>query len=402
MADSKSGPVKPPVLDLTARDIADPARDSQPILAEPIPAGTETGREPHDEPRPEVEPAAAAPEPPRPAAGAKAGGLAFGTMLAGAILGVAGAYGLAYVGYWPGSNAAAADPRLAQYGAALPELRTQIDTASGELATLTQRVKTLEINSAPATMGAAPELTALEADVVGLKAALAKVVPAQQAADLAGITGEIAALRSSLAELGARIGTAEAGIGRLGTSVAATSATLAAQPGDIGAVLQLPLVLSGLEAAFANGRPYAIELAALHAGLPDAAVPAAITNAAQTGLVRGDLIAQRFAQLLPDILNGRPAAPDAGWQDSVGGWFRSLVALRPTSAVAGDDPEAVVSRLEAAIARRDFIEAEALLAKLPAPMAAAAAELPGAIAAQASAAQLLQMLRDTALRGAGK
>jgi hypothetical protein len=58
-----------------------------------------------------------------------------------------------------------------------------------------------------------------------------------------------------------------------------------------------------------------------------------------------------------------------------------------------------MSRLEGAIARRDFIAAETLLAALPAPMLAAAGEVPALVAAQADAARFLDTLRARALAG---
>ncbi|MEO5805302.1 hypothetical protein [Devosia sp.] len=395
MADAKSGPVKPPVIDLTARDTT-AARASETKAA---PTASESKPEPRPTPAP------------RPAAtkvvdDSESGGFGFGAMLAGAVLGLGAAYGLAWAGYWP-SAAVKVDPRLAQYDKALPELRTEAQTTQAELATLTQRVKALETAPAPAagtTAAAAPvDLSAIEAEIADLKKQVAAVpAAAAPAVDISGVTGDVATLKTGVTDLSTRLTAAEAGLTKLGGSVDATAAALAKQPADINSVLQLPLILSGLETAFASGRPYEIELAALRAGMPDATVPTEIANAAKTGLVRGDVIAQRFAELLPDILAGRPANPDASWQDGTLDWFRSIIALRPTGAVEGDDPEAVVSRLEAAIGRRDFVAAQALLAKLPAPMVTAAAEVPAQIAAQATAAQLLVTLRDTVLGEAGK
>lgn len=400
MADDKNGPVKPPVIDLTARDAAVPETPVPPKSAEAKPAPGKPEPKPTSQPRPT---STTREEP-------ESGGLGFVWMLAGAILGLGAAYGLAWAGYWPAPKPvpSLADPRLAQYDKAFPELRTETQTVTAELATLTQRVKTLETAPAAAATGtaAAPvDVSGIKADIDALKkqiAALPAPAAAAPAVDLSAVTGDVAGLKTSLTELSARVGTAEAGIAKLGTSVDATSAALAKQPSDINSVLQLPLILSGLETAFANGRPYEIELAALRAGLPDASIPEAVAGAAKTGLTRGDVIAQRFADLLPDILAGRPANPDASWQDGALDWFRSMIALRPTGAVEGDDPEAVASRLEAAIGRRDFVAANDLLAKLPAPMIAAAAELPAAIDAQATAAQLLDSLRNTVLSEAGK
>ena len=80
-------------------------------------------------------------------------------------------------------------------------------------------------------------------------------------------------------------------------------------------------------------------------------------------------------------------------------WFRSAIALRPTGEIEGDTPEAVMSRLEGAIARRDFVTAESLLAALPAPMLTAGEDVPALVASQAEATRFLDVLRTSALSG---
>ena len=383
--DGKSGAVKPPVLDLKARETGADKAETKPAAPRETPV------------RPK-------PAEPAPASGS----FAFGATLAGAVLGLAAAYGLAWLGLWPTSPApaAVADPRLAQFATAIPELETVTQTTQTELATLNQRIGALESAEPAATTAVAAEpvdLSGIEGDV----AALAAKVDSLAAAPVATAdTGAVDALRTDLAalvtrfdEVAARLGTAEAGLRTLDTTMTQTTATLADQPSDIGAVLQLPLILSGFETAFATGRSYDTELAALRTAVPGAAIPTAIANSAATGLTRPDVIARRFAEVLPDMLAGRPANPDAQWQDGALDWFASAIALRPTGEVDGDTPEAVMSRLEGAVARRDFADAETLLASLPAPMLAAGQDVPALIASQAEATRFLDTLRASALAG---
>ncbi len=395
--ETRTGPVKPPVLDLKARESATDKPETK----------GDAKAEAKPEPKPaSVKEAPARTKPPEPAAG----GFGFGAALLGGVLGLAAAYGLAWFGFWPAapSPVPAADPRVAQLATAVPELETVTQTTQAELATLNQRIGALETATPAAPAAAAPaaapvDLSGVETDLAALAARVdtlaATPAPAADTGATDALRTELAALATRLDEVAARLGTAEAGLRTLDNTVSETTATLADQPSDIGAVLQLPLILSGFETAFATGRPYATELGALRAAAPDASIPTAIANKAETGLTRPDLIASRFAAVLPAMLAGRPVAEDASWQDGALDWFRSAIALRPTGEIEGDTPEAVMSRLEGAIARRDFVTAETLLASLPAPMLAAGEDVPALVAEQAEAARFLDGLRASALSG---
>jgi hypothetical protein len=295
---------------------------------------------------------------------------------------------------------AVGDPRLETYGRAIPELETVTRTTQAELATLNQRVASLEQG--------APSGAAVPADVTGVTDDLARLssridglekTPTPDTGAVDALRSDFTALGGRIDELGARVGTAEASLRTLDTTMSETRATLAAQPSDIGAVLQLPLILSGFETAFATGRPYETELAALRAAAPATKIPTVIANQASEGLTRPDVIAQRFDAVLPAILAGRPADPDAEWQSGALNWFAGAIALRPTSEMDGDTTEAITSRLIGAVERRDFATAQSLLQRLPGPMQAAAGAVPAMLAEQAEAETFLQALRDSALSG---
>lgn len=404
--DTKSGPIKPPVLDLTARESASGAKPDPKAEAKPASA-IPPGAKPADKPVRAAAPA----EPSFP----------LGATIAGGVLGLAAAYGLALGGLWPAppppaAPAAVADPRLAQFAAAIPELETVTRTTQSELAAVNQRIAALETAepaavpppqeapraAAPTQPTPAPavDLRAIEAELAALQSRVeALPTDAPPPVDVEALNGDIAGLGSRLDELAARLGTAEAGLRTLDTTVSQTTAALAEQPDDIGAVLQLPLILSGLETAFANGRPYETELASLRAASPSTQPPTSVANAAPTGLPRPDLIQQRFGEVLPTILAGRPADPDAQWTNGALDWFASAIALRPTGELPGDAPQAIASRLEGAIARRDFAAAKTLFDALPEPMRSAADDVPAMVAAQADAAQFLQTVRTEALAG---
>lgn len=436
--ETKSGAVKPPLLDLKARSSgAEPTKDAAKDPSKD-PAKSELGSKPEapgstatkpdtsaasaskptstpgasagstDKAKAETSKPATAAKPASAAPGASGAGFGFGAAIVGGLLGLGAAYGLAYAGLWPAPapTPAVADPRLASFDKAIPALQSTTESTQAAVVALTDRVDALE-KAAPASAPDADTTTTdsgtLQDDLAALSARVDSLAnaPATGAdpAALDGLRSDLAALGSRIDELASRMGTAEANLRSLDSSVAQTSAQLASQPSDIGAVLQLPLILSGFETAFATGRPYETELAALRAADPKAEIPTAIANQAAQGLTRPDVIARRFDSVLPAILAGRPADPNAGWQDGALDWLAGAIALRPTGEIEGDTPDAIVSRLVGAVDRRDFTTAQTLLKSLPASMQSAAQDIPALFAEQAQAEAFLQSLRDAALKG---
>jgi len=415
MTDNKGGPVKPPVIDLSAREGAkpEPANKSNGTAArpgEPAGAGKAAANEP---PRAATPPSSGL----RPEGEPNGGSMALG-IVGGGVLGLAAAYALAWAGLWPSSP----DPRVAEVSQMLPQIRQvvtgvpDLQTAIAETAAgmdgLDERIATLESTaqaSAPAAAAGtapAPDLSSIEAEIASLTERLDALGTAP-AGDGGGET--VAALRGSLDTLAAQVTTLETRIGEqeaqlegMGETLAATQATVAAQPSDIGAAVRLPLVLSSMEAAFAEGRPFSAELDALRRAAPEMEVPQTLIDAAGTGLPRREAIERTFAAVLPAMLADRPADPDADWQQATLDWLRARLALRPVGDVEGDSPEAQAARLEAAIARGDYATADELVAALPEPMRAAAGDVPQMVAMRADAARLLEAVRRAALTLAGE
>lgn len=386
---ARSAAVKPPVLEGKARAAE---------AAKPEPGKAEKPEQPaKPEPKPPVRPVAETPR-------ESDAGRTWLAGLAGGVLGLGGAYALAVLGYWPAPAPAAApppDPRIAQVSTAVPELQTIANTVQSELSVLSNRVAALETRE-PAGTGETPDLAPLAADIAALEARLDALAAAPAA------PGDVSDDHiQSLAMLESQLGSLQRGAGSVADELAAMTERIAAletqqQARASGAESQarLPLILSGFEAAFAAGRSYDGELAALRQALPDLAVPETIAAGAMTGLKRPDAVIEAFNAALPDILAARPLDGEAGWQGATADWFRGVIALRPTGEVAGDGPEAVIARLEAGLARRDFGTAQAEFSQLPEPMQAAAGPVATDIAAQAEAAAFLMALRQAAL-GAG-
>ncbi|SMQ86063.1 Uncharacterized conserved protein [Devosia lucknowensis] len=390
---AKTGPVKPPVLEGTARPAssskpADPPKPAEKSAAEK-PAGKAAELPPVTKPKVD-EPKA------------DGNGRAWIAGISGGIIGLGAAYALASLGLWPATpqTAAPADPRLAQFATAIPNLETATGTVQDDLVTLTSRVASLEtaLREAPAAEptgtdpALAEQIDALSARIDALAEAQPQGTTSPEA--LSAIENELATLRTEGTNTATQLAETQQQLATLTQSTTETA-------GADAAAVRLPLIFSGLESAFGSGRGFETELAALRQALPETLVPEAVAGRAASGLPRPESIASRLNAALPDMLAGRPATADVGWQDATADWFRGVIAMRPAGAVEGNTPDATIARLEDAVARRDFASAEAEINALPEPMRRAAGELPADISSLAAAQTFLAELRQSVLNAGG-
>jgi hypothetical protein len=346
---------------------------------------------------------------------------------AGALLGVGLAYLLANWVALPQQAPRYADPttplselsdRLLALDARVASLEeTTIDTRVAADATLVQLDTTTtalrqEIDDVRRAMpapqpaadlsGLEQQLQTLESRVSAIGAGVSSADATRFAENLVSLEQKLARIEAGFAQLDSRFGAGDTAVTALRNDIEEVKAALAAQSRTlggtaIGPAVKLPLIVSGLEAAFASGRAYASELDGLRALLPDLAVPATLTQRAATGLPRPDALLARFEDRLPDILTGRTGESTGDWTKDALEWAKALLALRPAEEREGDTPEAIVSRLEGAMQRRDFLAAAALLAQLPPAMRSAAGDVGTDIATLAEAETFITRLRSEAL-----
>lgn len=391
MAERSTGPVKPPVIDLTPRNTNTPPPDSGATAAPKARTSARPGNLP----------------------------LLGGAVLSGAVLGTALTYLLSGVVPLPGRAPDLTAP-LGEQATRVDDLNTRLfalEGASAEtqsaLEATTGRLETgladlgRSIEDVRAAIPALPDpvdLTPLEEQLATLKAQIDAVAAGASGTDASAIATSLSALDAGLASLGTRLNGVDQTIVALRADIETTRDTLvthveAALPNEAGPLLKLPLILSGLESAFETGRPFADELRTVRDILPQLPVPAALESAANAGLVRPDRLAVRFADALPAILSARATGSD-DWMQSALDWTKGVLALRPIEEIEGETPDAIVSRLEGAMARRDFTAARDLLASLPAPMQAAAEPVAADIGAHADAQGFIAGLRARALDSA--
>lgn len=453
MAERKSGPVKPPVIDLKARpaetsaataEAKAAAKPTESLKSAESPKAAESPKpapaKPQEAAHPEV--AAKQPEPAKPGVEAKPTFVAPATPggttpwmpavaggIGGALLATAVCYGLAYAGLWPASSGAARldqlEQRLAQSekaGAgnltALADINTRLAGLESDFAArLAAASSALDaVKASIAKAQPAADLAPLNAQLKTLSGRLDAIAAGASSADAGAIAANLATVQKGLSDLSdkvaaldTRAGATDSELQNLKSGLDSAQAAIAAaakapSAAAIATTMQLPLLLSILESDFAAGRPFATDLQNVQAALPDAKIPASVASAASTGLPQPDALVQRFEAVLPDILGARPPTGDASWQGQIADWVKNTLALRQAGEAEGTTPDAIASRLEGAVNRHDFPAAAKLLAQLPEPMRTAAGDTGTGIVALADAQTLVADLRAKALapQGAGK
>lgn len=218
---------------------------------------------------------------------------------------------------------------------ALPPLRAEVQTLSGRLDKLEQSLEALANLPADGSVSAA-QIAAVSAAVETLRAELAGLKAAPDEAALRTIA------RDELGKWQAESAEKHRAEAEATVAIAARTAALAR-----------------LSAAAETGLPYADAVAAL-AG---EALPDVITRYADTGLPP---LSQGFAEAARAALDaGLRAAPGASLGDRLLSFLRVQTGARSLTPQDGDDPDAILSRAEAAVAAGDAQGALDELAALP-------------------------------------
>ena len=378
-----------PTIDLTATEVP-PPQQAAPLQPDPPPAA--------EEPAPEKT-AAAETQPART-------GATFGAAtLTGGAAGVAGAL-LVLLGLYVA-------------GLVHPATSTTTTTQAADskaIEALAQRVGALETeikNMPPGDAGVAARLAAAESAMKSLGVALAALSRRNDdIAANAGRAGERAdAVQKTIAELRARVqdaaktssaGITPAELEALQSRIAALeqSAKLArediakASSADVAA--RLALSAASLRDAVTSGAPFTAELTQAKALGADDKILAPLAPFAATGVPAA--LAHELNVLLPAMIKKADAsAPQGGFLDRLQANAGKLVRIRPVSAPPGDEPSAVLARLEIDAAKADIDAALADLGKLDgATRLPAQGWIEKAQARQAALAAAKQFAADTA------
>jgi hypothetical protein len=168
---------------------------------------------------------------------------------------------------------------------------------------------------------------------------------------------------------------APAGIEALANRVASLERSAAAIKTEVGKeragdaedrVARASLAAEALNAAVERGESFAGELAALQALGADSKALAALAPFAASGIPSAAALSGELLALMPALNKaGGTPAPEGGVFARLAADAKSLVRIRPIGDVKGDDPTAILARVEVRASKSDVAGALVELAKLP-------------------------------------
>lgn len=131
--------------------------------------------------------------------------------------------------------------------------------------------------------------------------------------------------------------------------------------------VRLAVASGALRAAVERGQPFTGELAAAKSLTQDASPLAPLEPFAASGVPNDAALGRELAALVQPMLKAAaPQASEASILDRLQANAEKLVRIRPIDAPAGDDPTAILTRIEFKAARGDIAGVLADIAKLPA------------------------------------
>ncbi len=191
------------------------------------------------------------------------------------------------------------------------------------------------------------------------QAAQKQAASAAAAAEGAKSAGQAGVQPSDLAALSSRIGALESAVKTLSEQVAHPAT-------GVDQAVRLTVAAQVLSVAVERGAPYQAELKAVQAlgAAPNAMAP--LEAFAASGVPRADALAHDLTALLPALRRAADTTPaDATFLDKLKANMQGLVQITPVDAPPGNDPAAVITRIEIDANRADIGGALREIAALP-------------------------------------
>lgn len=353
--------------------------------------------------RNETSPVDTAPEKTAPAPKSSTTSVLTGGIL-GAVLALAGAYGLQTSGLLPNQNTATntLSDRLSALETSIASGTSnegeQVAALSAEIAALKDSVAAL--SQAAGNSSVADRVTALEQSA-------AITVPATNGADLTALASRLATLESKSgsdadneALTAIRNGLATE-INALKSDLTTLKSEIANRASDPG--LAAAVAATALRAAVDRGGAFGAELENLAAIQPDAPAIAALRGFAAAGVpTRQDLSAEFETAAQAMMAASEPADPSASLLTKLMDSAKGLVKVRPVGSIEGDSAAARIARMGEALAKGEDANFAAEFAALPASSRSAGAAFMGRFNARAETDRLIaEAVRAAAPKAGG-
>ena len=381
------------------------------IVTEPVAAAAAAGPAPPPQP-PEEETAAEVP--PKSATHQSLSGLAAAVswpLVGAGVAGAAVTLGLVWVALGlsarQGDDAGAAEARMAQLERQVADLAGRAPAQAANASDLANRLQKLEgqLGQALAAPRPVPD-PALPNRIAGLESQLKSLSDtlsalgqrsdgsaAANAAALGDLTQKLAradkseaqtseasdaaasANAAAIATLAKRIdaleGAAKVFEKALEKTVEAQARRNAEKSDD--RAVRTAIAAAALAAAVERGDAFEPELKAAQAQSADASALAPLADFAASGVPRESALARELEGLAPELLRAAGDGPsEQGFLQKLQANAERLVRIRPVEEVAGDDPAAIIARVEIKAARGDVPGALTELGTLPAAVRAPA------------------------------
>jgi hypothetical protein len=328
---------------------------------------------------------------PRPSTASASTASALTGGIIGAVLALAGAYGLQTSGVLPDQNqaASAVSDRLSALEATIASGTSsegeQVAALSAEVTALKDSVAAL--SQAAGNSSVADRVTALEQT-----ASLA--TPATNGADLTALASRLATLESKTSDgsLNEALTTTKNAlateINSLKSEVAALQTQMTERASEPG--LAATVAATALRAAVDRGGAFGAELENLAAVQPDAPAIAALRSFAASGVpTRQDLTAEFETAAQVMMAASEPVDPNATMFTKLMDSAKGLVKVRPVGSLEGDTAAARIARMGEALAKGDDTSLATEFAALPASSRDAGAAFMARFNARAEADRLI-------------
>ena len=297
-------------------------------------------------------------------------------LLGGALAAVAG-FALAEFDAFGLRSAAPVDlaPLQAQQAGALADLKAQqaagLAALTAQIDDLSKRLAAVETLPPAATLAPA-QIDALDRRLQAIEALPpgSDAVPPGLAATVADLERRVAALGTAdtmSADLFAKV---DAALAQL-AEAEATATARATEAAAIAETIRQRSTLDALRAAADSGAPFDSQLAAI----TDPDLQAALAGVAATGLAPLSALQESFPDAARAALNtAREADPSKGWGTRLVDFLAAQTGARSLTPRQGTDPDAVLSRADAALREGRLADALAEIASLEPAVAAPLAD----------------------------